>query len=134
MSNDLQESQNIKTRFGLYKRQAEEDLKRLGVTIVDTVKEEYEGSDTEWDDVVDVINKAIRNHASALTVPFPLLEAPEKKKFMVAVSYEIPVEAFTEDEAEEIAAEELDGTISIGEGYCEASDYFDLSVEHKPWR
>lgn len=90
-----------------YKSQAEIDLKRLGVTIVDTVKEEYEGSDTEWEDVVDVINKAIRNHASALTVPFPLLEMPEKKKFTVIVQYEI--EAWNADEAEEIATEALDG-------------------------
>jgi hypothetical protein len=123
MSSVCQES--VQNALNEYKRQAEVGLKALGVTIVDTLKNEY----TEWDDVVDVINRAIHGRSDHDLALFPLLEKPAKKKFTINVSYEIPVEAWTAEEAEEIADEELEGTISIGDNGVEAGSHWSLFVE-----
>jgi hypothetical protein len=138
MSNVCQESP-VQNALDEYKRQADAGLKALGATIVDTLKDEYEGSDTEWDDVVDVINRAITGQNMWLTrsthgqpaglALFPLLEKPAKEKFVVNVSYEIEVEAWTAEEAEEIADEELGGTIWIGDNGVEAGSYCSMTVD-----
>ena len=131
MSNDLQESPASLQLQQRFSSQAEMDLKELGHAIVNSMAEEFEDcSPNGLDDVLDVINQAIKKHRHnvPMTVPFPLLEKPEKKEFTLNLRYEITVEAWNEDEAE-LLGRELDGTISIGENYCDATDYYDLSVE-----